>query len=360
MPAEMGAGMSFVAATESDIKHHVFVVEESSPAEWLLVATFANRGLAVEYAATKNGSVTPKSWVKLDLSDGQREEITRRALGGEDRAQLGHEFGLTVGQVHDLIKRWRRKNAPGIRPIDPVNVVLDPRNSKPLPIADCYEIEPAACKQSLQVAHRVGCGEKIQPSGNDQSAPITDGPGDDADGCSGKMAHSPDGAVLDGCSPQPALTMENPRTNILAVLAVGRRLPVFSAADVAKCTGMPRGSITGTLTKLVAKGQLVRISEGRYGLPPKSDRTADQAAIEAHIAAKGTSSRPDFGDAEINAAWASLKARGHSLVRLPSKGNTNRPYSLDHSPGITKADVISRTKLIVANEKPFVGRAVAE
>ena len=154
--------------------------------------------------------------------------------------------------------------------------------------------------------------------------------------------------------------MENPRTNILAVLAVGRQLSVFSAADVAKLTGMPRGSITGTLTKLVAKGQLVRISEGRYGLPPKSDRTADQAAIDAHIAAKGTSSRPDFGDAEINAAWASLKARGHSLVRLPSKGNTNRPYSLDHSPGITKADVISRTKLIVANEKPFAGRAGTE
>lgn len=102
-------------------------------------------------------------------------------------------------------------------------------------------------------------------------------------------------------------------------------------------------------------------SASKWGLPSRRSIADDQAAVERHLAEKGVSTAPDFGDAEINAIWQPLKDRGYSLVRL-SRPDGAGPwiYSLNGGGGLKRADLLERAKRIIATEKPLPGREAAE
>ena len=224
-----------------------------------------------------------------------------------------------------------------------------------------------------------GCAETPD---QDQPTSITKSPALEDTAAAG-LAESPEQAVSDEEKAQPPspplpkvvtipsgpaksveeiITSLRPSQRAIVNAAMTISGPTFNAQQIVAISGLPRGTVSGELTRLIQNGVIIRHERGLYSLSAvlsgkrkKPTRQDELAAIDAHIRNKGTMTRPDFGDETVNKLWADLKARGHSLVRLPiySGGNGRRPYRLDNSPGLTVQELTARAKTIIATEKPI-------
>ncbi len=127
---------------------------------------------------------------------------------------------------------------------------------------------------------------------------------------------------------------------------------VFSAADLKRIMPGCDAAANAILSALCRAKHIERVDFGRYQIPgakgfdAKSSEAQDM--IERHIASKGVSTQPDFGDKTINELYSALIIRGHSLCKTANK----KFFLGDGYKQMSRADTITWMREIIARERP--------